>query len=134
MRLPSLPAADRKQELDDLLKILPPTNTRITGRISAKDKSWEDWVRRTGELPPDFDAMPSVPELPEPRLSTREEWPRERQRIRALFEQWFYGKMPPAPDNLRSRSYRERTTRAASRCATCAWSSGRNTAPCCGSN
>ena len=57
----ALPAADRKQELDDLLKILPPSNTRITGRISAKDKSWEDWVRRTGELPPDFDSMPSDP-------------------------------------------------------------------------
>lgn len=98
----SLPATDRKQELDDLLKILPPTNTAITGRINGKDKSWEDWVRRTGELPPDFDAMPSLPELPEPRLGTHEEWPRERQRIRALFEQWVYGKMPPAPDNLRA--------------------------------
>jgi len=98
----SLAAANRKQELEDLLKILPPTNTGITGRISAKDKSWEEWVRRTGELPPDFDAMTSVPELPEPRLGTREEWPRERQRIRALFEQWVYGKMPPAPDNLRA--------------------------------
>src|SRR3954451_15145944 len=90
-------AADRKQELDDLLKILPPTNTRITGRISAQDRSWEDWVRRTAELPPDFAAMPPPPDPPEPRLTTPEEWPRERQRIRAVFEQWFYGKMPPAP-------------------------------------
>lgn len=98
----ALPAADRKQELEDLLKILPPSSTRITGRISARDKSWEDWVRRTGELPPDFDSMPSVPGLPEARFTTREAWPRERQRIRALFERWFYGKMPPAPDNLRA--------------------------------
>ena len=98
----ALPAADRKQELDDLLKILPPSNTRITGRISALDKSWEEWARRTGELPPDFDRMPSVPGLPEARFTTREAWPGERQRIRALFEQWFYGKMPPAPDNLRA--------------------------------
>ena len=98
----ALYAADRKRELDDLLKILPPSSTRITGRINAQDKSWEDWVKRTGELPPDFDAMPSIPELPEPRLTTREAWPRERQRIRALFEQWVYGKMPPAPGNLRA--------------------------------
>jgi len=97
-----LTAADRKQELADLQRILPPAGTQITGRISAQDKSWEDWVRRTGELPPDFDSMPSVPELPEPRLTTREAWPRERQRIRALFEQWIYGKMPPPPDNLRA--------------------------------
>ena len=97
-----LMAADRKQELGDLQRILPPTDTRITGRISAQDKSWEDWVRRTGELPPDFDSMPSVPELPEPHLTTREAWLRERQHIRGLFEQWFYGKMPPPPDNLRA--------------------------------
>jgi len=95
-------AADRKQELQDLQKIVPPTRTQITGRISAQDKSWEDWVKRTGELPPDFDLMPSVPGLPEPRLTTREAWPAERQRIRALFEQWVYGKMPPPPENLRA--------------------------------
>ena len=98
----ALPAADRKQELDDLLKILPPSNTRITGRISAKDKSWEDWVRRTGELPPDFDSMPSIPGLPAAPFASVEAWQRERQRIRALFEQWVYGKMPPAPDNLQA--------------------------------
>ena len=97
-----LMAADRKHELGDLQRILPPTDTRITGRISAQDKSWEDWVRRTGELPPDFDSMPSVPELPEPHLTTREAWLSERQHIRGLFEQWFYGKMPPPPDNLRA--------------------------------
>ena len=67
----ALPAADRKQELDDLLKILPPSSTRITGRISAQDKSWEDWVRRTGELPPDFDSMPSIPGLPEAPFASR---------------------------------------------------------------
>jgi hypothetical protein len=98
----ALPAADRKQELDDLLRILPPSSTRITGRINAQDKSWEDWVGRTGELPPDFDSMPSIPGLPEARFVSPEAWQRERRRIRALFEQWFYGRMPPAPDNLRA--------------------------------
>jgi hypothetical protein len=41
-------AAPRKQALDELTKILPRTSTRITGRVSAFDKSWEDWVQRTG--------------------------------------------------------------------------------------
>jgi pimeloyl-ACP methyl ester carboxylesterase len=101
----ALQAADRKQELDDLLKILPPSRTRITGRISAQDKSWEDWQRRTGEMPPDFDVMPSVPGLPglpEAAFASREAWQSERRHIRALFEQWVYGRMPPAPDNLRA--------------------------------
>jgi pimeloyl-ACP methyl ester carboxylesterase len=92
----------RREDLDVLLRILPPTTTNFTGRINAYDKTWEDWVRRTGELPPDFDSMPSDPGLPEPRLTTWEAWSREQQRIRALFEQWVYGKMPPPPDNLRA--------------------------------
>jgi len=96
-------AADRKQELADLQKILPPSGARqMTGRISAQDKTWEDWLGRTGELPPDFDAMPSTPGLPEIPLLTGAAWEQERRRIRALFEQWVYGKMPPAPDNLRA--------------------------------
>ena len=92
----------RREYLDVLLKILPPSWKNFTGRISAYDKTWEQWVQRTGELPPDFDSIPSVAELPQPNLTTREAWPRERQRIRALFEQWVYGKMPPPPENLRA--------------------------------
>ncbi|MGA2077771.1 MAG: acetylxylan esterase [Terriglobia bacterium] len=92
----------RRAYLDVLLKILPPSWKSFTGRINAYDKTWEQWVRRTGELPPDFDSMPSVPELPPLNLTSRENWARERQRIRALFEQWVYGKMPHPPENLRA--------------------------------
>src|SRR5579862_1073815 len=59
----------RKQYLETLQKILPPTtSTELTGRISAFGKSWEDAIRRTGELPPDFSAMPSIAGLPDPLL------------------------------------------------------------------
>jgi hypothetical protein len=37
---------------------------------SAQDNTWEDWVKRTGELPRDFEAMPSIPGLPDPLLFT----------------------------------------------------------------
>ena len=50
----------RRETLEVLLKILPRRHVEITGRINAYDKSWEDWLKRTGELPPDFDAMPST--------------------------------------------------------------------------
>ena len=56
----------RRQSLDELLLMLRPSRTPANGRINAHDRTWEDWLRRTGELPPDFDAMPSVPELPDP--------------------------------------------------------------------
>ena len=71
-------------------------------RPCAQDKSWDDWLTRTGELPPDFDAMPSVPGLPEIPPLTGEAWQRERRRIRGLFEQWVYGHIPPPPDNLQA--------------------------------
>ncbi len=109
----------RRQALEIILKVLPPSNPRITGRISPHDKTWEDWVRRTGELPPDFDRMPSIPALPDPLVlveggraipvTTPAQWARRRAWIRAQFERWVYGKMPPRPDNLRGEATAERT-------------------------
>lgn len=101
---PAAVAARRKQTLEVLMKVLPPTRTRITGRITAQDKSWEDWVKRTGELPPDFDAMPSNPDLPDPlaHVKTPQQWAARRKWIRAQYERWVFGRMPPKPDNLRA--------------------------------
>jgi dienelactone hydrolase len=102
----------RRQTLDELLGILRPSRPPANGRINAVDRTWEDWVRRTGELPPDFDAMPSIPELPDPLLlrengravpvTTPELWARQKQALRAQVEQWMFGRMPPPPDNLRA--------------------------------
>jgi dienelactone hydrolase len=103
----------RRQYLEILQKILPhTTSTQLTGRISAFDKDWEDAIKRTGELPPDFDSMPSTPGLPDPLvlhldsgpvpIKTPEQWRQQRQWIRSQMERWIYGKMPPAPDNLRA--------------------------------
>ncbi|MBO0799775.1 MAG: hypothetical protein J2P31_13220, partial [Blastocatellia bacterium] len=74
----------RRRDLEHFLKTFLPSRTPPTGRINAVDKTWEDWVRRTGELPPDFASMPSIPELPDPLLihdgdhtrpvRTKEEW------------------------------------------------------------
>ncbi|MEQ1824862.1 MAG: alpha/beta fold hydrolase [Pirellula sp.] len=108
----------RKQYLDELRSIIAPTVLDPSiGRISAMDKTWEDWVARTGELPPDFDSMPSFADLPDPLIlggkpgqgqdgsvpiTTPEQWQQQRAWIRSQFEQWVFGRMPPPPDNLRS--------------------------------
>jgi len=94
----------RRETLEELLSILPHRRTEITGRINAIDQSWEDWLKRTGELPPDFDAMPSQPFLADPLegVRTPEQWQHKRRQIRAQFEQWVFGRMPPRPDSLRS--------------------------------
>ncbi len=102
----------RRHVLDELLKVLNPSRPPAVGRISAYDRTWEDWVRRTGELPPDFDAMPSMPDLPDPLVihengratpvTTPALWTRQKQLLRADVEHWIFGRMPPAPGNLRT--------------------------------
>ena len=103
----------RKGYLETLQKILPRTTTHeLTGRMNGGDKNWEAWVARTGELPPDFESMPSDNFLPDPLvriegatrtpIATLEQWAEQRRWIRAQFEHWVYGKMPPPPDNLRA--------------------------------
>jgi len=103
----------RKGFLETLQKILPhTTTTELSGRMSGGDKDWESWLARTGELPPDFDLMPSNSFLPDPlvrlegsrgvRIATPEEWVQQRKVLRAQFEHWVYGRMPPSPDNLRA--------------------------------
>jgi dienelactone hydrolase len=111
----------RKNYLKTLREILPRTSTsEISGRMNGGDKDWEAWVTRTGELPPDFESMPSNNLLPDPLvrlegtesmpIATVEQWAQQRQWIRSQLELWVYGKMPPPPDNLRAEvteSHRE---------------------------
>jgi len=102
----------RRAYLEMFLKIFPPSSTPKTGRINAYDKTWEDWLKRTGELPPDFEAMPSIPDLPDPLIftengqqlavTTEALWNRQKQWIRSQVEHWVFGTMPPAPENLRA--------------------------------
>jgi pimeloyl-ACP methyl ester carboxylesterase len=102
----------RRKTLAELLQMLQPSRTPATGRINAFDKTWEDWLKRTGELPPDFDAMPSIPDLPDPLVlkedgrsipvTTPELWARQRRSLREQVEHWIFGVMPPAPTNLQS--------------------------------
>lgn len=102
--------ARREQHLSDLLEILTPTRSPHAGRINATDNTWEEWQRRTGELPPDFEAMPSQPLLPDPLAAVpsssigpvrdANSWRPKREWIATQAQQWLYGKLPPAPDNL----------------------------------
>ena len=102
--------ARRRATLAEHLEILNPSRKPQTGRINAADQTWEDWQRRTGELPPDFATMPSQPFLPDPLgawppgapgpVESPAQWPARREWIREQAEQWLYGRVPPAPDNL----------------------------------
>lgn len=97
---------EQRNDLELLLRVLPPTLRRPPehGRINAIDRTWEDWQKRTGELPPKFSAMPSQPFLPNPLegITSTADWEKRRQEIRGQIEHWMTGRMPPAPDNLRT--------------------------------
>ncbi len=74
------------------------------------DKTWSDWQKRTGELPPDFALMPSMPLLPDPltirrdgttiTVTNADQWTEKKKWFKNQYQHWVSGTIPPAPDNL----------------------------------
>ncbi len=84
--------AERREYLAKLQQILPDV------------PSFREWLQKTGELPPDFDALPRINGLPEPlqflngkAVRTPRDWPARRTEIRQLFEKYDLGTFPPKP-------------------------------------
>jgi hypothetical protein len=84
--------AERRQYLAKLQQILPPV------------PSFQAWLEKTGELPPDFDSLPRVNGLPDPLrfldgrpVRTPREWRSRRAEIGQLFEKYDLGTFPPKP-------------------------------------
>ncbi|MFC1614638.1 alpha/beta fold hydrolase [Gemmatimonadota bacterium] len=100
----------RQRYLDELLGFLPTVRTD-RGMVTRFDRTWRDWQERTGELPPDFASMPSIPFLPDPLIlnegggavpiETPSRWRQKRRWIKEQVEHWLTGKSPPAPDNMK---------------------------------
>lgn len=88
--------------------------------VSPEDYTWTDWLNRTGELPPDFDQMPSLPFLPDPLVldeggknipvTTMEQWNEKREQIKKQAQHWITGTIPPPPDNLKVEILEEKKT------------------------
>ncbi|MCK4886595.1 MAG: dienelactone hydrolase family protein [Planctomycetes bacterium] len=116
-----LAAADnienRKAFLKQLKDVLP-KDRQSERRISPIDKNWTSWQKRTGELPPDFNSMPSLPFLPEPLIldeggknipiETSQQWQEKRQWIKQQVKLWISGTFPPAPENLKAEIISEK--------------------------
>ena len=102
--LPLFAAADdvdvrRQGYLDQLKRVLP------------ESKPWSEWIERSGELPPDFAGMPSLPNLPDPLIvregypdahpvTTTAEWEQHRTEVLNDLHHWILGAVPPAPDSV----------------------------------
>jgi len=101
------------------LKDFVPKAIESDRTVSPTDKDWISWQRRTGELPPDFNSMPSIPFLPEPLIldeggtnvpiKTTEQWQEKRQWIKEQVMHWITGSPPPAPLNLEAEIISETT-------------------------
>src|SRR4051812_33777268 len=69
---------------------------------------WEAWLAAGGEAAPDFDRLPSRPELwcPSAGISAPTAWPARRAAIHARWRRWLLGAMPAAPADLHAREVR----------------------------
>lgn len=82
----------RREYLDKLLKILPPA------------PQFQQWLDKTGELPPDFDALPRMNGLPDPlkfldgrSVKNAADWKTRRAEIWSLYQKYDLGTFPPKP-------------------------------------
>jgi cephalosporin-C deacetylase-like acetyl esterase len=106
----------QKAILEKIVSLLPPDLTSA-GRVSFLDSIFPDWLKRTGELPPDFDRMPSIPFLPDPLvideggknlpIKTMAQWKEKREWMKKQLEYYITGTYPPKPDNLKARILNE---------------------------
>ncbi len=114
---PATGTQEQKAYLEKLLKLLPPNRTDM-GHVSFQDATFKDWLARTGELPPDFDRMPSIPFLPDPLvldeggknipITTKAQWQEKREWMRKQLEYYVTGSCPPKPDNLKAEILSEK--------------------------
>lgn len=100
LHFPAGDRAVRQAILDQLVARLP---------ADVKNDAFNKYLQQTGELPPDFDLLPSQFFLPDPLTwtiggkqvrVTREQWPERRAELAKLTELWLLGAAPPAPDKV----------------------------------
>ena len=102
----------REQYLRDALRLnIEQRFQKNTRRITVQDSTYEDWLKRTGELPPDFSTMRSYPFLQDPLvlykngkdhpIKTKGQWDEQQDSIKARFERWISGHAPPAPKDFK---------------------------------
>ena len=87
--------------------------TDLLGRLPSDvvGDAFNHYLRKSGELPPDFADLPSNFLLPDPLVwsrdgrpaaVTREDWPHRREEIARLTEEWLLGHAPPPPGNVKA--------------------------------
>lgn len=114
---PVTDSAKAQAALAKIVSLLPPDRTS-NGRVSFLDETFQDWLTRTGELPPDFESMPSIPFLPDPLIldegrsntpiTNMDQWKQKRAWMKDQLEYYITGTYPPKPENLQVKTLREK--------------------------
>jgi len=83
---------DRAEYREKLLRILPP------------DPPFDEWLKKTNALPPDFNSLSRQNSLPDPltflngkKVATAAQWPARREEISTLQQKYVWGTFPPKP-------------------------------------
>lgn len=107
----------RKASLSRIIKLLPEDKV-INGRVSFLDETFKNWLKRTGELPPDFDKMPSIPFLPDPLIldeggknipvTSAAQWKEKRQWMKEQLEYYITGTYPKSPGDFKVKVLSEK--------------------------
>jgi len=101
---------DRPKRVQVLNHLLETFRSDAPGEEPKEVPIWESWLRRTGELPPDFDGMPT--DAFPPDLLTFEDgrpvvdadqWAARRKEIRAVLDRYMFGDWPPPPEKIAIR-------------------------------
>ena len=94
----------RENTLDHLLETF---RSNIDGEAPVEHPIWESWLRRTGELPPDFDQLPANAFPPEllrfengDPVTDSNEWLARREEILSILQEYNLGDWPPHPEKI----------------------------------
>jgi dienelactone hydrolase len=98
---------DRDRRAAVLEHLLETFRSDVPGEEPKGVPIWESWLRRTGELPPDFDPLPARA-LPPDLLTFQDgrpvtdsrQWAARREEIRSVLQQYMFGNWPPPPEKI----------------------------------
>ncbi|MHB1308070.1 MAG: hypothetical protein ACYC23_13415 [Limisphaerales bacterium] len=84
-------------------------------RMFPPSAPWDEWLTRSGELPPDFEQLPVEPGLANPleatdgrRVRSTRQWRQRRDELIQLFQHYVYGSVPLPPGNVRAAEHTRR--------------------------
>ncbi len=82
-------------------------HSNVPGEKPVEHPIWESWLKRTGELPPDFDQLATNAFPPDllkfqdgTPVTNPEEWLERKKEIRGILDYYMLGNWPPPPEKV----------------------------------